>query len=155
MPRTSKVEQWSEVVKATDKSIASSTTMAADTELGFSTVSGALYAWEAYIIYASPVGAGTPDLKVGGGEQAGTTQGSFTAVHLAANDSPTASSLKTDTTSAATGGTAAGKRVVRIMGWHTGGGGTFNIYWAQATSGTDPTIVYAGSILRHRMLAAS
>ena len=50
-------------------------------------------------------------------------------------------------------GTAAAKRMFRAVGHHVGNGGLLKFRWAQNTSTAgNPTIVYAGSVLRYRQL---
>lgn len=101
------------------------------------------------LIYASPGGAGTPDLKAELSEDA-TARGAIQWVSLGATDA--AQTLTTTDVGGVTAvaGTAATKRVVRAVGTHVGGGGIFKLRWAQNTSNAQPTIVYTGSVLRYR-----
>lgn len=142
---------WTVVTKASDESVASSTALQADDELLFTAVSGGVYEIEAVVIYASPAGAGTPDLKIAAGEDA-TTRGEYYMQGLNTADAAGASGISINNTSANSFGTAAANRAINVFGNHVGNGGTFAIYWAQVNSGVNATVVRAGSVLRYRRL---
>ena len=146
------ISPWTgEVVKTSDESVSSSTTMQNDDQLLFTTVSGKVYEIEAVIIYASPAGAGVPDFKVGIAEDA-TPRGAFRGNFLSVINSPTSGNISSDTSTFATAGTATTERVVSFVGWIVGNGGTLNTFWAQNTSDANAVIVRAGSVLRWRKL---
>jgi hypothetical protein len=142
---------WTVVTKASDESVASSTTLQNDDELFFTAVSGGLYDIELYLIYASPAGAGTPDFKVALGEDA-TTRGVAQFVSLSAADGANTNVFGMNQTGNTTAGTAAANRAIKLWGWYVGNGGTFRLLWAQGTSDVSPTILRAGSLLRYRRI---
>lgn len=142
---------WTVVRKTADEQVAASATVQDDDLLQFPTVAGTPYEIELLAVYASPGGAGTPDIKCELSEDA-TARGSTMWVGLS-----TADAAQTLTTTdvggqAAQFGTAAAKRVLRGLAHHVGGGGTFKFRWAQNTSNAQPTIVYTGSVLRYRAI---
>lgn len=124
-----------------------------DNELQFQTVAGMPYEIELLALYASPVGAGTPDIKFELSEDA-TARGTTMWIGLS-----TADAAQTLTTTdiggvSATFGTAAAKRVGRGLAHHVGNGGVFKFRWAQNTkTAGSPILVYAGSVLRYRAIA--
>jgi hypothetical protein len=138
------------VTKAGDESIASSTVLQNDDELFFTTVSGAVYLIELFVIYGSPAGAGTPDLKIGVGEDA-TRRGILFGMGFSNTDGITNVGVWPDQTGTVWG-TAAADRVVYLFGQYIGNGGTFRLLWSQNTSGGNPTIVRAGSVLRYERI---
>jgi hypothetical protein len=145
---------WTEVVKAADESVTSSTVNHNDAELFFAAVSGAQYEFELFLIYASPVGGTVPDLKFDLGEdgttrgwgvlQVGWSQGDLAGggVYPACNQSAPVS-LGTDTAN----------RCAYLQGVYVGGGGTFRVRWAQINSNVNAVTVRAGSVLRYRRIA--
>lgn len=136
------------IVKASDESVTSSTTLQDDDELTATTISGTAYELEAFLIYASPAGAGTPDFKVAIGEDS-TRRGALHGVGLQTTDGIADTAVWPDLTG--TGwGTAATDRALHLTGWFVGNGGSLKIQWAQNTSNGNPTIVRAGSTLRLR-----
>jgi hypothetical protein len=146
---------WDTVIKKSiDESVSASVTLQNDDELFFATASGGVYEFEFYLIYASPVGGGTPDFKFVTGEDA-TTRGvmALPSGYISTTDtigSPTSAFCNQTATFAI--GTAATNRVARVHGWYVGNGGTFRLLWAQNTSNANPTIVRAGSLLRYRRI---
>ncbi len=136
--------------KTSDESVTSNTTVQDDDELTFSATNGVAFEVEAVLVYASPVGGGTPDFKVqihdGGG-----VDGAFVVTYLSTSDTATVGVVTNGATIAA--GTAAGKRVVHFRGGFTGGGSALTVQWAQNTSNGNATTVYAGSVLRYRALS--
>lgn len=142
---------WTNVVKAIDESVASSATLQTDDELFFTAVSGATYEVESLTIYASPAGGATPDMKIAFGEDA-SVRGNMIVSIISTGDITNLGSQLTNQTLLASVGTAAANRAVYASGFHTGGGGTFSLLWAQSTSGVNATIVRAGSVLRYRRI---
>jgi hypothetical protein len=139
---------WTNVIKAADESVASSTAVQNDDELFFTATSGAVYQVELWLVYANAAGA-APDLKIDLGEDA-TARGAFESIGLSTADAAAATQFLANQTATATFGTAATKRMASISGNHAGNGGTFRLRWAQNTSNGTATIVYAGSLLRYR-----
>jgi hypothetical protein len=142
---------WTVVRKTTDES-AVNNTIQDDDQLQFLTSVGIAYEVELLVIYASPVGAGTPDLKIELSEDT-TPRGSTIWVGLSATDA--AQSLTTTDIggASATFGTAAAKRICRGLAHHVGNGGLLKLRWAQnTTTAGSPTTVYTGSILRYRTI---
>lgn len=142
---------WTSVVKSADESVQNSTTVQNDDDLFFTASSAVGYEWECSVIYGSPAGAGTPDIKFDFGEDA-TVRGGYVYWLLTASDTWTSGNLATSQ-AAGSAGTAATNRIMYVKGMHTGGGGTFRFRWAQNTSSNNATIVRAGSILRYRAIA--
>lgn len=144
---------WIAVPKNSDQSISSSVSLTNDSELSFATVNGGVYEIEMVIIYANPASGGTVDMKVAAGEDA-TNRGVLLWIGVANNDVSNFVQAPSDQTQASgVGGTATTKRVITMSGGYIGGGGTFHFLWAQATSSGNPTVVYAGSVLRYRRVA--
>jgi len=143
-----------EIVKTTDESLASNTTMQNDDELFFTATSGKVYLVQAIIIYGSPAGAGAPDLKIGFGEDTNTQRGSISG-QIVVTTADGVGPLTTSATNQGANwivGTAAADRIFFAWGIHLGNGGTFRMVWAQNTSGTGATIVRAGSVLRYERI---
>jgi len=144
-------DPFTTVTKAADESVASSTAVQNDDELFYTAVSGAFYEVFAYIIYASPLGGPTPDLRVGFGEDGTTSRGLLWAMYWNATDVTTQTLFPTDNSSPALiAGTQNGNRALMVWGQHLGNGGTFRFVWAQNTSNANATTVRAGSQLRYR-----
>jgi uncharacterized protein YaiE (UPF0345 family) len=120
-------------------------------ELFFTTVSAKSYEIDFVVIYGSPAGAGTPDIKLDYGEDA-TARGWMNSWGFSTADAGTGATILTNQTATIAFGTAAADRMVKGFGAITGNGGTFRIRWAQNTSGVNATIVRAGSVLRYRQL---
>jgi len=131
--------------------VTSSIALQNDNELLFTPVSGGIYLIEIVLVYGNPVGAGTPDLKVALGEDT-TARGVFNTVGLSTADAAAASQILANRTATATFGTAATNRAATLRGTITGNGGSFVVQWAQNTANANPTIVRAGSILRHERI---
>lgn len=144
--------EWTVVTKTADESVSSSAASQNDDHLFFATVNGAVYEINVFLVYASPVGAGVPDIKVDFGEDS-TARGSVTAISLSSSDAPQTNSISANQTQTVIGGTATTKRGIQALCQYTGGGGTFRVRWAQGTSDANPLIVYAGSLLRYRRVA--
>jgi hypothetical protein len=139
------------ITAGSDQSIASSTALTDDTALTFATVNGATYEIQIDMVYGSPAGGGTPDIKIAVGEDA-TTRGAFVQNSLQTTDTPTAGQIAANQTATAQWGTATTDRIGTLTGVYYGVGGTFKVQWAQVTSGANPTIRRAGSILRYRRI---
>lgn len=142
-----------QIVKSGDESVSGSTTLQNDDHLSFATTTGDAYEIEIVLVYGSPAGGATPDIKVAAGED-GTVRGAF---NIVGGINTTDSGLQTggfrtnQTENVGVGG-AATDRVVVFRGNHVGAGGTFRVLWAQATSNANATIVRAGSRLRVTLL---
>lgn len=139
---------FTNVVKAADESIASNTTPQADAELFFATVAGAVYQVSVVLLYGSPAGAATPDMKTAYGED-GTARGQLIQVGLSNTDVLFTTTALADSTSTIIYGTAAANRTALVQGTYIGGGNPFRVLWAQNVSGASPTIMRAGSALSY------
>ena len=137
------------VTKASDESVSGSTTIQNDDELLFTASSGTPYVVEFAVVYASPVGGTTPDIKLDFGEDT-TARGGFTVIYMSTTDAWGTGTPKADRTDTISAGTATTKRVITGRGNYVGAGGTFRIRWAQNTSNANATTVYAGSYLRYK-----
>lgn len=145
--------EWTTITKTIDESVTSSATTQNDDELFISGISsGHSIVFEAVIIYASPAGGSTPDIKYEFDED-GTLRGWFAHEHLGTSDTAADSITSLGVTTGAAG-TAAGKRLIVFRGGWFAGGGTLNFKWAQNTSGVNATIVYANSYLRYKDMGA-
>lgn len=122
-----------------------------DSELFFAAVNGAQYLVELLIVYGSPVGGGTPDMNVGIGED-GTARGAFYVNCYDTSNVIALVAAVANQGNVAGFGTATTDRLATIRGTYTGGGGTFRFKWSQTTSGVNPTIVRAGSLLRYKRI---
>lgn len=147
---------WTVVTKAGDESVTSSVVLQADDELTFTTASGGAYEIEVLLVYASPVGGATPDLKFALCGEDATVRGQWHGSNLAATDGasnfnsvPMQSNAGTATVAA---GTAAANRALWIRAEYVGAGGAVTLFWAQNTSDANATTVRAGSILRYRRI---
>lgn len=140
--------EWTTVRKTADESVSSNTTVQNDDELFFTDVSGALYEVELVIIYGSPAGGGTPDLKAALGYA--SNWGVFQYGGWAANDTLVNTVFNSNASQNPIFGTAAADRVGFIRGVMPGLGSTFRFLWAQNSSDSNATIVRAGSVLRYR-----
>lgn len=147
---------WVEVIAASDQSISSNTVVATDSELFFSVTANKIYAFEAYILYSSPVGGGTPDLKFTFNAPA-TVQGQyFVDNYITTTDTQGSYAMIAAGTTGAVG-TATVPRMFRAIGWISstaGGSGSsgFQFQWSQNTSSVNATTRLAGSILRYRQI---
>lgn len=141
---------WVEVVKAVDESV-TNTTLQGDDSITFSAASGKSYQIEVVVIYASPAGAGTPDIKMVFGEDT-TARGVISGMGQTTTDVATLGTALQNGTSNFAFGTAATDRVIYFFGHYVGAGGTWRMQWAQQTSNANPVIVRAGSLLRYRQL---
>ena len=146
--------EWDALVTKTSDESMTGTTLQDDNHLFFTATSGKIYFIEFTLIFASPAGGGTPDIKVIAGED-NTYRGMYQG--LGANNSigetrnlPIFDSKLNATP--ATAGTAAGKRLYAMEGWHTGAGGTWKIQWAQNTSNANNLTVYTNSYLRYKAM---
>lgn len=145
------IDGWAIVYKAADETVASSAVVQNDDELFFTALSGKTYEVEVDLVYDSPAGAGTPDIKVDLGEDA-TARGVFHGVGFSTADAAQDINALANQTATLTFGTAATKRGCRMRGLYTGAGGVFRVRWAQNTSGVNGTIVRSGSQLRYRLV---
>jgi hypothetical protein len=144
---------WTTVTKASDESVTSSTTLQDDNELFFTAVSGGVYQIECVVIYGSPAGGTTPDMRITFGEDGTGARGVMQAVYISSSDLNGSISFLCDNTSTQINvGTATTNRALLVTGWYVGGGGTFVFRWAQTASGANATIVRAGSVLRYQRL---
>lgn len=140
---------YTEVIKGSDEDRTSTTVPAADGALSFATTANHVYEVEVIAIFASPLGGGTPDIRIAIGEDA-TLRGSFSAMGLSGGNAANTNVLGADQTSVVQWGTATTKRIGRIIGSYAGNGSPFQVLWSQVVSGANPTTMYAGSILRYR-----
>lgn len=143
--------EWTVVTKASDESVSSSAVLQNDDELFFTAVSTGMYEFEVVIVYASPVGAATPDLKVAVGEDA-TARGGVISSGLTNGDAASGAVVLTNQSSTVPFGTAAANRIAKLVGVHQGAGGTFRLLWCQNTSDANATTVRAGSLIRYRRI---
>ena len=142
---------WTLVRKAADESF-NDTALQDDNELQFQTVAGTPYEIELLVLYASPGGAGSPDIKCELSEDA-TPRGSTIWVGLSTSDAAQALTTTDVGGVSATFGTAAAKRVARGLAHHVGNGGLMKFRWAQNTKSVpNPIFVYTGSVLRYRAI---
>lgn len=139
------------VVKSADQSISGSTVLANDSELLFVAGAAVTYELQILVIYASPAGGATPDMKVAFGEDA-TARGVLNSTVLGTTDTPSAFSQNCDQAATVTIGTNAANRLANFWGYYTGNGGTFRVLWAQNTSDANATIMRARSQLRYRVI---
>jgi hypothetical protein len=148
------VDGWTWVIKGSDENVTSSTTLQNDDELFFTAASGTVYEIEIILVYSSPVGAGTPDIKVALGEDS-TSRGLFTEFgYFTTTDGKNLNfAIDGNQTDAPSAGTSATKRALIFKGWYTGNGGTFRVLWAQNTSDANATRVHQNSSLRYRTIA--
>jgi hypothetical protein len=142
---------WTTLHMAGYHSVASATAVANDSELFFATVSGAVYEIEMVLIYGSPAGSGTPDIKMTYAEDA-TDRGAVLAIGYSAGNIVQTQGQLTTNVQNTSWGTATGNRTIALRGAHVGGGGTFHVMWAQQTSSVNATIMRAGSLLRYRRI---
>lgn len=143
---------WTWITKTADESVASSTTFQADDELFFTAVNGGAYEWELLLVYGSPVGGGTPDIKIALGEDAITVRGGYSAVGAVQTADTGGNLPAADNQGSVSLGTATTNRLAKVQGTHVGAGGTFTFLWAQVSSNAGATIVRAGSVLRYRRI---
>lgn len=140
---------WVVVTKSADESRNTTTTLAIDTHLKATLVSGGLYEFEAFIGYISPVGGTTPDIKISFGED-GIARGSITSIGFSSADAAQTTSGLASNVASSNFGTAATLRAIRVFGATLSNGGAFGLYWSQVTSGGNDVTVKAGSIFRYR-----
>lgn len=141
-------DAWTTVTKTADESVTNSAVLQNDDELLFATVSGATYRVELSLIYGSPAGGATPDIKVASGED-GNTRGAWLMIGNSTSDTGQSTNNSHNQSSTIAFGTAAGNRGAWASGVYLAGGATFRILWAQNTAGLNATIVRAGSYLRY------
>jgi hypothetical protein len=142
---------WTTVVKGSDQSVASSTAVANDSALFFATVNGAVYELEMVLVYGSPAGGGTPDLKISFGEDA-TDRGAVQGTGFSSTSTISTAGVLANTGTTSVWGTDTANRGLLVRGAFVGAGGTFHVLWAQNTSGVNPTIMRAGSLVRYRRI---
>jgi hypothetical protein len=142
---------WTTVVKGSDQSVASSTAVANDSALFFATVNGAVYEIEMVLVYGSPAGGGTPDLKIAFGEDA-TDRGAVHGTGFSSTSTISTAGVLANTGTTSVWGTDTANRGLLVRGAFVGAGGTFHVLWAQNTSGVNATIMRAGSLLRFRRI---
>lgn len=141
------------VVKTTDEDVESSATLQDDDELFFPATSGKTFLWEAVLIYASPEGTGTTaDIKLAFGEDTSSVRGAWKTMGFSLTLAFTDQNGLTNQTTIAQHGTGATKLPVYVRGTHIGAGGTFRLLWAQNTSSSENTRIYAGSLLRYEQI---
>jgi hypothetical protein len=143
---------WTTVTKLVDESVASNATVQADDELFFTPVSGGMYEFQLFLIYASPAGGGTPDFQVAFGQD-GTMRGTLSLMGPSTGDGAAATTLQAQTGSTGSYGTATSNRMLMTLGGvYFGSGAQAGVYWAQTNSGVNATILRAGSMLWYRRI---
>jgi hypothetical protein len=146
---SSQAGEWVTVLKTVDESLNTNTTPQNDDHIFFATVAGAVYEFDGGIIYVSPIGGTTPDLKTVWGEDA-TIRG-FVAAHGVSNtDANFTGWAQTNQTATLILGTTTADRHARFTGFHVANGGTFRLQWAQNASNGNDVTVKAGSFIRYR-----
>src|ERR1051326_119971 len=130
--------EWTTVTKASDTSRDTTTSVTIDPELQFTAASAGIYEVDGGIVYGSPAGAGTPDLKYGFGEDTTGRGWIFESGWIAA-DTSAFLNVSAQTNSGANVGTAAANRGFYFHGTYVGAGGTFGLFWAQNTSSGNAT----------------
>ncbi len=140
---------WTTVVKTADESLNTNTTPQNDDHLFFATVAGGVYEFAGAIIYVSPVGTTTPDLKTVWGEDA-TIRGFVSAVGVSNSDANFTGFAQTNQTATLILGTLGTNRHAVFTGVHEGNGATFRLMWAQNVSNGNDVTVKAGSFIRYR-----
>lgn len=143
---------WTVVVKPGDTSRSATTVAAADPDLTFTPANGSVYEVYLAVVYASPAGAGTPDMKISFGED-GTKRGAITWLGLNTSDTELNALTGCATNSTNAYGTAAANRIGISRATYIGSGAAAGFYWAQNTSDANATIVRAGSLLAYRLIA--
>lgn len=148
--------RWNYVYKTADEDVSSNTTLQDDDELQFTMPANAVFEIEMVVVYSSPSGGSTPDIKYAMGED-NTTRGVYTTVAQASTSdvagAPSQLSALNVAGQAGTGGGGA-QRLLLIHGFHTwGGGATWKFQWAQNTSNGNATRVHKGSFLRWRAIS--
>lgn len=134
------------ITKSTDESVSNSTTAQDDDELKFTPSSGGTYLWEALVVYVSPAGTTTPDIKIQPTD--GATQGQYMSLNFTTNDTANLQGVQHGTVLSS--GTTGTNRLVYLKGFFTSpSGADFVLKWAQATSNGNATTVKAGSVLRY------
>lgn len=135
------------------------TTFVDDPELQFDLVANALYWFESQMIYSSPLGGGTPDIKFLGAGPTGFTGQVCFPTYISTGDlfnSGIGQALITAGT--AQFGTATIPRVFYAFGWvsatasGSGLGGGFRVQWAQNVSNNSQSRRHAGTKLRYRRI---
>lgn len=143
------------VTKGSDESVTSNTSVQADDDLHFTTVTNGVYRYQLVAIYASPAGGGTPDIKYRVTDTplvGSSTNGLFVLFNINTSDLANSPSVALHGATA-TAGTGTANRVVWMQGWFvSAAGAACTFYWAQSTSDSNATIVRAGSILQHKRL---
>lgn len=142
------------VTKTTNEIVNNSSTVQADNELFFAVSANGVYEFEMAVIYAVAAGGTAADLKFGLGED-NTRRGVAIAMgSLSATDATQNLNVGCEQDAAAVVGVAVDKRVLLLHGWYTasGSGGTFNFMWAQNAALNFDLTVYAGSLLRYKLI---
>jgi len=140
------------IAKTTQTSIASNVTPALDPELRFAFASGGVYWFYAVLIYASPAGAGTPDLKLYFGEDA-TARGTMVGLGFSTSDVASNAGVLCNSAGTLGYGTAAANRTIYLQGTYTGTGNAAGVAWSQNTSSTNATVMQVGSALYYFQVA--
>lgn len=147
---------WTEIIAASDQNKSSDTTLATDSELFFTMTANKAYAFEAYILYSSPVGGATPDFKIAFTGPA-TLSGQYFVEYYITNTDAIGAYAAIAAGSPGTLGTSTSPRLAKITGWMSstaGGTGSsgFQFQWAQSVSNANNVTRLAGSILRYRQI---
>lgn len=140
------------ISKVTTESVSASTAFQDDDELLFATVSGGYYEFEGTLIYDSPVGGTTPDIKTLFGED-NTTRGAVLMTSFSTADAIRSTESTLSLLASTSHGTGTTPRLIIYKGtFGPAAGGNFKLQWAQATSNANATRVLAGSTLRYRRI---
>lgn len=142
---------WTQVLKTITESVDTSTVVQNDDELFFTAEAGKLYEIILCILYDSPAGGTTPDLKCDTGEDA-AIRGQLNGIVVSTADAATAVGIASNQTATFAAGTVNSERMALFQGTHRGNGGTFRLRWAQNTSNANATRVLAGSFIRYRVV---
>lgn len=139
------------VVKTATESVTSSTTLQNDDELSFSVVANTSYYIEVILVYDSPAGGGTPDIKT----QFALAAGAFVSAQVFGVGVSNAEAATTQNVfnTAIVWGTGTTPRVLRLEVFvRADTTTTLHFQWAQNVSGVNATRVLAGSTLSYRAL---
>jgi hypothetical protein len=145
---------WTTIVKASDTSRNTTTTLAIDPELQFTPVAGAIYEFELLLISASPLGGGTPDIKWSVTRSYDSVfHGLEGVLHVTTLDALQTAANQLGTHNPLASGTAADKRMSHAWGYYVASDtSAVGLWWSQATSDANDVTVYTGSTLRYRRI---
>lgn len=141
------------IVRGTDKSVTSNSTIADDGVLQFNVLTNTMYWFEMFLLYNEPANSGTPDIK----HDFALSTGSFSTAmrahwgHSTTNAAQAATLA--DMSTVITNGANASMRVVHVEGFFLpSADATFKFRWAQNVSNGNAVVVYGPSVLRYRKM---